>query len=139
MFVSQPAGFERDGEEGKVYRLHKALYGLRQAPRAWNLKLDNTLKELSFVSSPSEHAMYARGTRRSRLLLGVYVDDLIVTGADKEEIGRFKKEMMDKFRMSDLGLLHFYLGIEFQQSESSIIVSQGAYASKLLEHAGMVG
>jgi hypothetical protein len=49
--------------------------------------------------------MYARGEGRSHLLLGVYVDDLIVTGADTEEIGRFKQQMMDKFRMSDLGLL----------------------------------
>jgi hypothetical protein len=61
VYVTQPPGFERDGEKGMVYRLHKALYGLRQAPCAWNHKLDATLKELGFSSSPSEHAMYARG------------------------------------------------------------------------------
>jgi hypothetical protein len=62
-----------------------------------------------------------------------YVDDLIVTGADTEEIGRFKQQIVDKFRMSDLGLLHFYLGIKFQQNTSGIVLSQGAYASRLLE------
>jgi hypothetical protein len=137
VYVTQPPGFERDGEKGKVYRLHKALYGLRQAPRAWNHKLDATLKELGFSSSPSEHAMYARGQGRSRLLLGVYVDDLIVTGADTGEIARFKLQMKDKFNMSDLGSLRFYLGIEVSQSTSGIILSQGAYASKLLYLAGM--
>jgi hypothetical protein len=65
------------------------------------------------------------------------VDDLIITGADIEEIARFKHQMMDKFRMSDLGLLHFYFGIEFQQNASGITLSQGAYAGKLLERAGM--
>jgi hypothetical protein len=83
--------------------------------------------------------MYARGEGRSRLLLGVYVVDLIVTGADTEEIGRFKQQIVDKFRMSDLGLLHFYLGIKSQQNTSGIDLSQGAYASRLLERAGMAG
>jgi hypothetical protein len=137
VYVAQPPGFECDGDRGKVFRLHKALYGLRQAPRAWNTKLDATLKGLGFVSSPSEHTMYARGEGNARILLGVYVDDLIVTGADVEEISRFKKEMMEQFRMSDLGLLHYYLGIEVHQNGSGIVLSQGAYAGKLLERAGM--
>ena len=106
-----------------MYRLHKALYGLRQAPRTWNTKLDNTPKELSFVSSPSEHAMYAHGHGRSRLLLGVYIDDIIVMGADTEEIARFKRQMMDKFRMSDLGLFRLYLGIEVHENASGITLS----------------
>lgn len=80
MYMAQPPGF-REGEEGKVLRLRKALYGLRQAPRAWNAKLDNTLLSLGFQRSPSEHAVYVRGTGSTRLLLGVYVDDLVVTGA----------------------------------------------------------
>jgi hypothetical protein len=67
----------------------------------------------------------------------MYVDDLIVTGADAEEIGRFKKEMMEQFWMSDLVLLHFYLGIEVRQDENNIMLSQSAYATKLLERAGM--
>jgi hypothetical protein len=70
------------------------------------------LKHLGFTTSPLEHAMYARGHGQSRFLLGVYVDDLIVTGADADEVKRIKKEMMELFNMSDLGLLHFYLGIE---------------------------
>ncbi|OAE23661.1 hypothetical protein AXG93_2079s1090 [Marchantia polymorpha subsp. ruderalis] len=81
--------------------------------------------------------MYARGQGRSRLLLGVYVDDLIVTGTNAEEITRFKKEMIERFRMSDLGLLHFYLGIEVRQNASGITLSQAGYAGKLLELAGM--
>jgi hypothetical protein len=123
VYVTQPPSFERDGKKGKVYRLHKALYGLRQAPRTKNHKLDATLKELGFSSSPSEHAMYAHGQGRSRLLLGIYVDDLIVTAAYIDEIARFKLQMKDKFNMSNLGSLRFYLGIEVSQSASGIILS----------------
>ena len=83
--MAQPPGFVHDGKEHKVMRLHKALYGLRQAPRAWNAKLDDTLLSLGFHRNLSEHAMYTRGACDKRLLLGVYVDDLIVTGAHAEE------------------------------------------------------
>jgi hypothetical protein len=137
VYVSQPPGFIIDGMEGKVLRLKKALYGLRQAPRAWNAKLDNTLLSLGFTRSPSEHAVYTRGKDDSRLLLGVYVDDLIVTGGGEQEIARFKREMMTRFKMSDLGLLAYYLGMEVSQGGGKITLCQSAYAGKLLEKAGM--
>jgi hypothetical protein len=101
------------------------------------LKLDSTLKNLGFDNSPSEHALYTRGNGRLRILLGVYVDDLIFTGADADEISKVKLDMMERFRMSDLSLLHFYLGIKVNQNKDSIVMSQGSYATKLLEHAGI--
>ena len=92
VYVQQLPGFAVLGEEGKVYRLRKALYGLRQAPRAWNAKLDATLKEMGFQQSAHEAAMYRRGSGRSVLLVGVYVDDLIIAGADAE-VEEFKAAM----------------------------------------------
>lgn len=79
VYVSQPPGFEVKGGEHKVLKLHKALYGLKQAPRAWNAKLDRTLVALDFQKCPTEHAMYKRRGNGSNLLVGVYVDDLIIT------------------------------------------------------------
>ena len=64
VYVRQPPGFAVHGEEGKVYRLQKALYGLRQAPRAWNAKLDAMLKEMGFQQSAHEAAMYRQGSGR---------------------------------------------------------------------------
>ena len=61
VYVVQPPGFIITGKEHKVLRLHKALYGLRQAPRAWNAKLYATLEALGFTHSDSEHTVYARG------------------------------------------------------------------------------
>jgi hypothetical protein len=112
VYMHQPPGFAIPGKEGKVLRLRKALYGLWQAPRAWNVKLDSTLKGMGFGQSPHEAAMYRRGNRGNALLVGVYVDDLMITGTKDVEVAAFKEEMRVTFQMSDLGLLSFYLGIE---------------------------
>mgnify|MGYP002413920588 CR=1 FL=1 len=69
----------------------------------------------------------------------MYVDDLVITGSDAEEINKFKGEMRNLFKMSDLGLLSFYLGIEVKQSVHGIVISQSACARKLLEKSGMAG
>lgn len=118
-----------------MLRLHKALYGLHQAPRAWNAKLDTTLVSLGFTRCSEEHDVYIRGEGRCRLLLGIYVDDLILTGIDTGELRQFKEEMKNSFKMSDLGLLSYYLGIEVQQHPEMITLGQSAYAAKLLEKA----
>ena len=69
--------------------------------------------------------------------MGVYVDDLVITGGNPQDISAFKEEMKATFKMSDLGLLHYYLGLEVAQTETGITVSQSAYAAKILENAGM--
>jgi hypothetical protein len=68
----------------------------------------------------------------------VYVDDLIISGPNVRDIVQFKFEMKKKFSMSDMGLLSYYLGIEVKQEDSGITLSQTAYASKILETAGML-
>ncbi|WVZ58331.1 hypothetical protein U9M48_008612 [Paspalum notatum var. saurae] len=139
MHMRQPPGFVVAGEEKKVLQLRKALYGLRQAPRAWNIKLDSTLATLGFKKCASEHALYTRRSKEGTLIVGVYVDDLIVTGSMQQETDRFKAEMAAKFKMSGLGLLSYYLGIEVKQGKQAIELCQSAYALKLLERAGLKG
>ncbi|KAD7476922.1 hypothetical protein E3N88_00058 [Mikania micrantha] len=62
VFVEHPEGFERKGQEHKVYKLIKALYGLNQAPRAWNIKLDGVMKEHKFKRCKLEQAVYVKHT-----------------------------------------------------------------------------
>ena len=114
VYVSQPKGYIVKGKEQCVLKLSKALYGLKQAPRAWNVRLDRSLKKLSFRKCFSEQAVYTRGHGTDAVLLGVYVDDLIVIGGNLENIKLFKQQMMSEFEMTDLGLLSFYLGIEVE-------------------------
>jgi hypothetical protein len=86
VFVEQPPGFVKAGSEHQVFKLHKALYGLHQASIAWNQKLDESLESLGFKRSPSDHATYCRGAGGERLVLGVYVDDLVITGTSSSSI-----------------------------------------------------
>jgi hypothetical protein len=108
VYVAHAPSFIVPSKEGKVLHLRKALYGLRQAPHAWNAKLDATMTSLGFQRSKSEHAMYAR----RNLLVGVNVVEPMIIGSSIDEIQCFKAEMKNTFCMSDLGLLSYYLGIE---------------------------
>ena len=122
-----------------MYRLCKVLYGLRPVPRARNVKLDATLKEMGFQQSAHEAAMYQWGTWCAVLLVGVYVDDLIIAGGDTEDVEKFKAAMKQRLDMSDLGLLSFYLSIEVHQDASGITLRQAHYAKRILELSGMEG
>lgn len=80
--MSQPKGYAIKGKEQYVLKLSKALYGLRQAPRAWNIRLDRSLKKLGFTKCASEQAVHKRGVGKDSIILGVYVDDLLVTRSE---------------------------------------------------------
>ena len=139
VYVSQPPGFMNPNQPGKVLKLKKALYGMKQAPRAWNAKLDKELVNLGFYRSGEEHAVYKRGSGESLLLIGVYVDDLIICGPDNSRIAEFEQQMCKTFSMSDLGLLSYYLGMEVRQKPGLITICQRAYAEKIVEQCGMKG
>jgi hypothetical protein len=139
VYVQHPAGFVDGSNSSKVLKLKKALYGLRQAPRAWNAKLDETMRSIGFEQCPQEHALYWRGDAGNFLLVGVYVDDLVITSSNSSKIDEFKRQMSSLFQMSDLGLLSYYLGIEVKQGEGEITLCQASYAKKVLEQAGMGG
>ncbi|KAG6481981.1 hypothetical protein ZIOFF_058605 [Zingiber officinale] len=95
------------------------------------------LEELGLKKCTQEHAVYTRGEEEASILVGVYVDDLIVTGSSTEKINKFKQQMMTEFEMSDLGLLSYYLGIEVEQQKSRILLRQLAYAKKILSQFKM--
>jgi hypothetical protein len=99
--------------------------------------LDSTLKGMGFGQSSHEVAIYQRGNGGNTLLVGVYVDDLVITGTKDAEVTTFKEEMNATFQMSDLGLLSFYLGIEVHQGDSGITLRQSAYAKHVVELAGL--
>lgn len=92
-----------------MYKLLKALYGLRQAPRAWYAKLIKFLEGIGFVRYPYEHAVYVKKEGKESLIVGVYVDDLLVMGTSLSLIKAFKEQMNRNFEMSDMGKLKYYL------------------------------
>uniref|UniRef100_A0A0A9FDM0 Reverse transcriptase Ty1/copia-type domain-containing protein n=1 Tax=Arundo donax TaxID=35708 RepID=A0A0A9FDM0_ARUDO len=91
---------------------------------------------MGFQQSAHEAAVYRQGKGGNALLVGVYVDDLVIIGTKEDEVEAFKAEMKATFQMSDLGLLSFYLGIEVHQDSSGISLHQTAYAKRIIELGG---
>ena len=96
--------------------------------RAWYFKLKKCLISLEFSKRNYEQSLYLKQAGMDTLNVGVYVDDLIVTGSSTEAIKTFKVEMKKRFEMSDLGSLSSYLGLEVRQDNEYIFLSQHAYA-----------
>ena len=137
VYVTQPGGFVVPGKEGKVYKLKKALYGLRQVPLAWNAKLNKILRELEFQRCSKEPSLYRKEEKKGLLIVVVYVDDFLVTGTSIESINEFMREMAMKFEMRELGKLTYNIGIEIHQHAEGIFLKQERYATKILEECGM--
>ncbi|KAL0300303.1 UNVERIFIED_CONTAM: Retrovirus-related Pol polyprotein from transposon RE2 [Sesamum angustifolium] len=131
IYVEQPQGFIAKGSEEKVLRLKKALYGLKQAPRAWCSRIDKYFMDRGFQRSLSEPTLYIKSQGNDKLIVSLYVDDLIYTGNNEKMIQYIKEDMMKRFEMSDLGLMHFFLGIEINQEKEGIFICQRKYTETL--------
>lgn len=133
--VSQPPGFEIKGRENEVYKLIKALYGLKQVPRAWNKRIDVFSSKQGFGKCS---VVYVKAENETDLLLVcLYVDDLLVTGSDTTEIERFKGNMKSEFKMTDLGSLTYFLGIELVYTNKGIVLYQRKYTQEVLKRFHM--
>jgi len=138
VYVKQPLGYVVEGQENKVLKLKKTLYGLKQAPRAWYACIDEYFQKNGFSRCPYEHALYAKENKDGEIMyVCLYVDDLIFTGSNLRMFEEFKERMIEKFEMTDLGLMSYYLGIEVKQSEEGIFLSQKNYAEAILKEFKM--
>ena len=137
VYMTQPLGFEIEGQEHKVCKLIKDIYGLKQAPRAWYAKMDEYLKKVGFQRSESNDTLYVRQQGKYLVILVMYVDDLIITSNHDDQIAQVKKELHVGFKMKDLGLLHYYLGVEAFQHPHHIFISQSKYVAEVLQRFGM--
>ena len=138
IYVEPPKGFEAKDNHGvpMVLKLHKALYGTKQASRQWAITLRKFLvDELKFKNSTHDPCLFTRVEKDGRkMIIGVYVDDLIVAYHDKASLDRFSKEFTGKFRASDLGPLSWFLGVSVSQgSDFRITLDQFQYIDKLME------
>ncbi|KAK8935837.1 hypothetical protein KSP39_PZI013998 [Platanthera zijinensis] len=137
VYVCQPQGFIAKGKEGKVYRLLKALYGLKQAPRAWHHNIDAFFLEEGFTRSPIEPTLYIKEEEEGKMIVSLYVDDLILTGSNKTQIEKFKEKLKMRYEMTDLGSLKFFLGLQIKQFDGGIFISQEHYTRMLLKKFNM--
>eukprot|EP00253_Pinus_taeda_P027695 PITA_27695 len=137
VYVHQPQGYEEAENEYKVYKLKRALYGLKQAPRAWYNRIDTYFLKKGFNRSENEHTLYINSNGNDIIIVCLYVDDLIYTSSSDLLVEEFREAMMTEFEMTDLGLLHYFLGIEVTQMNDGIFISQEKYISNHLKKRKM--
>jgi hypothetical protein len=111
VYIEQPQGFEVHSRDTHICRLNKSLYGLKQSPRAWYARMDNYLTRLGFSKSHADPNLYYKVLDNTPMILLLYVDNLFIIG-EESLIIKCKKELASEFDMKDLGLMHYYLGLE---------------------------
>ncbi|KAG8489058.1 hypothetical protein CXB51_017051 [Gossypium anomalum] len=140
VYMQQPPGFVQHGSSGEtlVCHLTKALYGLRQAPRAWFDKLKQFLVSTGFTLSKSDASLFVRSTFDNTLYVLVYVDDIVITGSSSDEIDCFVRQLHNKFALKDLGDLQYFLGLKVTRSSSGTLhLCQRKYIRELLARSSM--
>ncbi|GJX57468.1 ribonuclease H-like domain-containing protein [Tanacetum coccineum] len=133
VYVTQPPGFKDPDNPDKVYKVVKALYGLHQAPRAWYETLANYLLGNGFKRGKINQTLFIKNKKGDILLVHDYVYDIIFGSTNKELCTGFEKLMKDKFQMSSIGELTFFLGLQVQQKEDGIFISQDKYVDEILK------
>ncbi|CAM8879909.1 unnamed protein product [Rhodiola kirilowii] len=140
VYMILPPGFYKtEKEQSKVCKLKKSLYGLKQAPRQWFEKFRDALVTFGFTPSLNDHSLFTYDKNGVYLALLVYVDDIIITCTSSTLITSVKQFIHSKFKIKDLGQLHYFLGIEVARSHTGIFLNQRKYALELISEAGLLG
>ncbi|MGQ3285945.1 reverse transcriptase domain-containing protein, partial [Bosea sp. (in: a-proteobacteria)] len=139
IYMHQPAGYE-DGS-GRVCRLHRALYGLRQAPRAWHARLKEELEQLGFTASAADSCLFTMMRGSSKVLLAVYVDDclLAVSKGDMGTLEWVKQQLAAVFDIHQLGPVEQFLGMRISRDRAArqLVLSQEQYALSVVDRYGL--
>ena len=139
IYMTPPPGLRRQGEEELVCRLHKSLYGLKQASRQWFSKFSESICSAGYEQSRADYSLFTRKQGKSFTALLIYVDDILITGNDIDSINATKKFLHSNFRIKELGDLKYFLGIEVSSSKNGIFISQRKYALEIIADVGLLG
>nr|GEU55344.1 hypothetical protein [Tanacetum cinerariifolium] len=135
--VAKDQGFDDPTQPDKVYKVVKALYELHQAPRAWYETLANYLLENGFQRGKIDQTLFIKRQKGDILLVQIYVNDIIFDSTNKYLCKDFEKLMKDKFQMSSMGELTFFLGLQVKQKKDAIFISQDKYVAEILRKFGL--
>jgi len=139
IYMRQPEGFATKGQEDKVCRLRKTIYGLKQGSFAWNKKLDEALTNMNFVRSKVDQGVYIRKIENKIAIIATYVDDLLLITNDKNLKISIKEDLEKKFQMKDLGKASKFLGIRITRNRAKglIAIDQTEYIDEILRRFNM--
>jgi hypothetical protein len=138
IYVEQPSGFEEPKKPNHVFLLHKALYGLKQAPRAWYECLKDFLLKNGFEKGKANSTLFARKVDNELFVCQIYVDDIIFGSTNEKFCEEFSRVMTNRFEMSMMGALKFFLGFQVKQLREGTFQCQTKYTQDMLKKFGMV-
>jgi hypothetical protein len=137
IFMRAPMGVLKPGQEGKVLRLKKGLYGLKQAGRGWYQEMSRVfLNEMKFSRSEIDHSVFYKRTGKEHTIIAVATDDMAVTSKRKEDAVRFKAEIQKYWAITDHGAINWFLGFEIKRDRKArtISINQQALSSTEAEY-----
>ncbi|GKE13326.1 retrovirus-related pol polyprotein from transposon TNT 1-94 [Tanacetum coccineum] len=137
VYVSQPKGFVDQDNPSHVYKLKKAHYGLKQAPRAWYDMLSSFLISQHFSKGAVDPTLFTWHAGNDILLVQIYVDDIIFASTNTAMCNEFANQMTTKFKMSTMGQMSFFLGLQISQSPIGIFINQSKYTSEIVKKYGL--
>jgi hypothetical protein len=137
VYVEQPPGFEDREYSNHVYKLHKALRGLKQAPRVWSECLRDFLIDNGFRIGKADSTFFTRRVDKDLFICQIYVDGIIFGSTSKSFCDEFTKVTTDRFELSMMGELKFFLGFQIKQLEDDMFISQTKYTHDLLKKFDM--
>ncbi|GJT62852.1 retrovirus-related pol polyprotein from transposon TNT 1-94 [Tanacetum coccineum] len=137
VYVSQPKGFVDQDNPSHMYMLKNALYGLKQAPHAWYDMLSSFLISQQFFKGVVDPTLFTRHARNDILLVQIYVDDTIFASTNTAMCDEFANPMTTKFKMSMMGQMSFFLGLQISQSARGIFINQSKYAYEIVKKYGL--
>jgi hypothetical protein len=137
VYVDQPPDFEDSEYTNHVYKLSKALYGLKQAPRAWYECLRDFLITNDFKVGKDDPTLFTKTIAKDLFVCQIYVDDIIFGSTNKSTCGEFSRIMIQKFEMSMMGELKYFLGFQVKQLQEGTFISQTKYIQDILNKFGM--
>ncbi|KAE8672566.1 G patch domain-containing protein TGH [Hibiscus syriacus] len=139
VYIEVPPGLEGNVTKKTMCKLNKSLYGLKQSPMAWFDRFAKAMTQNGFKQSQADHTLFRKITLSGKItLLIVYVDDMIITGSDIEEIEKLKMNLAKEFETKDLGSMRYFLGMEVARSEEGLVINQRKYVLDLLAETGML-
>lgn len=115
VYMRQPPGFTAPGSDGKVCRLLKSIYGLRQSARCWNQRMDTVLRDMGFTASSADPCLYIRKVNGKQVFVLLYVDDVVIGCTEEDEIDQVHGEISKHFEATALGELKYFLGLEIDR------------------------
>ncbi|KAL2252652.1 UNVERIFIED_CONTAM: Retrovirus-related Pol polyprotein from transposon RE1 [Sesamum indicum] len=138
VFMMPPQGYKMV-VPNLICRLHRSLYGLKQASRQWNIELTTRLQAFGYSQCPHDHCLFLKITDSCFVALFVYVDDILLTGDSTTDIDALKAHLHSLFTIKDLGLAKYFLGLEFARSSHGLLVTQQKYLRDILADTNMLG